>query len=84
MFTFNLLFGYLLGYWKPIFNWKFSTKVTCAFLLQENIKEFSEIITYKPWKQQYLPHYLSDTGFKDAIVNRAFEYLHEEGRLKLR
>ena len=35
-----------------------STKVTCAFLLQENILKFSEINTLNSKKGQCFPHYL--------------------------
>ena len=43
-------------------------KVTCAFLLQENNEINLE-------KRQYLPHFLSDTGFKGTVVNRGLPSL---------
>ena len=43
-----------------IFNCGFSTKVTCAFLVQKNIQKLSKLNTIKPRKQ----HYLSDKGLK--------------------
>ena len=42
--------------------------MTCAFLLLENIQEFSELNTF-----QALEHY----GFKDTVVNRALSSLQE-------
>ena len=36
---------------KIILNCEFSTKVSCAFLLQENIEKLSELNTFKPWKK---------------------------------
>ena len=50
-----------------IFYWVFST-VTYAFLLQKNILKFSEFFFSKLEKQQYLPHFWSDKGFKGTIV----------------
>ena len=47
----------------------FSTNVTCAFLLQENMLKLLEINTFNP-QQQYLPHYLTDKDFKSTVVNR--------------
>ena len=37
-----------------MFSCGFSTKETCVFLLQENTKEISELITLKPWKAKIL------------------------------
>ena len=47
----------------------FSTNVTCAFLLQENMLKLLEKNTFNP-QQQYLPHYLTDKDFKSTVVNR--------------
>jgi len=43
------------------------------FLLQESILVASKISTEK---RQYLPHYLSNKGFKGTVVNRKFPILH--------
>ena len=40
---------------KKKFYWGFSTKVTCAFLLQEKILELSEINTFKPQETTISP-----------------------------
>ena len=41
-----------------------------VFLLQGNIKELSAFNTFKPLKMTIsLPHYGSDKGFKDTVVN---------------
>ena len=34
----------------------FSTKVTCAFQLQESMLQLSDLNTFKSKKRQYLPH----------------------------
>ena len=39
-------------------------------LLQENIKESSELNTYR---RQYRPHVLSDKGCKGTVVSRALK-----------
>ena len=49
--------------------------MTCAFLLQENFQELSELNTLE--KRPYLPHYWSDKGFKDRSLNRKMPSLHE-------
>ena len=54
-----------LGFCKRIiFNCGFSTKMVCAFLLQENIW------IKKLDKRQYLPHHWSDQCLKSTVVNR--------------
>ena len=43
-----------------------------VFLIQENIHKLSEINTFEPRKQQYLPHYYrSEKGFMGTVVNWA-------------
>ena len=42
--------------------------MTCAFLLQENVKKLSESNT-SLGKWQYLPHHWQDKGFKSTVVN---------------
>ena len=54
--------------------WGFSTKVTCAFLLQENMSELSKIKTCKLRKSQYLPNDGSKKVFNGTIVNQTFSY----------
>ena len=51
-----------------IFNCGFSTKVACAFPLQENIKEFSELKAFKPWKTTISSTWL--IRFQGTFVNR--------------
>ena len=54
----------------------FSKKGTSAFLLQEHILEIKEINTLNLDKQEKLPYYWSDKGFKNTFVSRALPSLH--------
>ena len=58
------------------FNCGFSSKVTCAFLLQENkgIIRIKHLKTEK--KERYLLYYWSNKGFMDTVVNRAVPSSH--------
>ena len=58
------------------FNCGFFSKVTCAFLLQENkgIIRIKHLKTEK--KERYLPYYWSNKGFTGTVVNRAVPSLH--------
>ena len=65
----RFLFGTLI-----IFNCGFSAKLTCAFLLHENIWDLSELNT--PRKKNNTFHIRSDTGLDGTVVNRALSSLH--------
>ena len=58
------------------FNCGFFSKVTCAFLLQENkgIIRIKHLKTEK--KERYLRYYWSNKGFMGTVVNRAVPSLH--------
>ena len=47
--------------------------MTYAFLLQENTWNY---LNYTLLEKQFLPHYLSDKGFKGTVVNQALSLLH--------
>ena len=51
---------------RIVFNCEFVTKVTCPFLLHENISELSELNIFKPKKK----------GFKVTDVNLVLSSLH--------
>ena len=54
-----------IKFWKlVIFNCGFSTKVTCAFQLHENMKDLSQLNTLNLEKRHLLLLYWSDNGFK--------------------
>ena len=45
-------------------------------MLQENMKELSELNIFKPRKQQILLQYFSEKSFKCSEVNRTLPSLH--------
>ena len=67
-----------LWFWKLIIlNCGFFSRVTWAFLLQENILvEWSEFNTVESRKATISPYYWSDKDFKCTVVNRALPYLY--------
>ena len=60
-----------------ILNCGFSTKVTCSYLLQENMKDLSKLILEN---QLYLPHHWSDKDCKGTVVNLSLPSLHRGSR----
>ena len=62
-----------------IFNCGFSAN--CAFPLQENIWELSELNTFKPRKKrQYRPHHWSNKSLKGTVMNRVLSSLNLRSR----
>ena len=55
-------------------NYGFSTKVTCAFLLQKDT--LSELIFLNLEIGQYFPNFWSDKGFKGTGVSRVLIFLN--------
>ena len=68
-----------------IFHCGFQIKVTCAFLLQENInRNYQILILVNKEKRQYRPHYWVVEGFNWVPVWIGHWNLCMEGHLKLR
>ena len=59
-------------------NGGFFTKVTCAFLLQENKEELLELNTFKLRKKNDNTFHIIDqiSRFQGTIVNRQLPFLH--------
>ena len=57
-------------------SYSFSTKVICAFLLQENIWNLSEWTLINLEKQHSLPHYWLEKGVKGTVETRVLPSSH--------
>ena len=70
------------------FNYLFSFAVSLQkwlvhFLFIRSNGEIIRIQLYSRQKRWYLPHFLSDKGFKGTVVNRVLPFLHRGSHLKL-